>query len=154
MDELTKISGVGTGKASKYGKPFVELIRKYVEENEIERPVDMVIKSVVNKSGLKVYIIQNIDRKIALNDMARSKNLALPNLLTEIETIVESGTRVNINYYIDDIMDEEKQDEILEYFKESETDSVEAALKELGENDYTEEEIRVMRIKFLSDYGN
>ena len=114
----------------------------------------MVIKSVVNKSGLKVYIIQNIDRKISLNDMARSKNLPLPSLLTEIETIVESGTKVNINYYIDDIMDEEKQDEILEYFNESETDSVEEALRTLGENDYTEEEIRVMRIKFLSDYGN
>lgn len=154
IEELTKISGVGNGKAAKYGKPFVELIKKYVEENEIERPVDMVIKSVVNKSGLKVYIIQNIDRKVSLDDMAKSKNLSLPELLTEIETIVESGTKVNINYYIDDIMDEEKQDEILEYFKESETDSVEAALRELGENDYTEDEIRVMRIKFLSDYGN
>jgi ATP-dependent DNA helicase RecQ len=103
---------------------------------------------------LKVYIIQNIDRKVNLKDMARSKNLTLPNLLKEIETIVESGTRVNINYYIDDIMDEEKQDEIMEYFKDSETDSVEEALRELGENEYTEEEIRVMRIKFLSDYGN
>jgi len=154
MDEMTKISGVGNGKALKYGKPFVELIKKYVEENEIERPVDMVIKSVVNKSGLKVYIIQNIDRKIGLKEMAKSKNLTLPNLLTEIETIVESGTKININYYIDDLMDEEKQEEILEYFKESETDSVDAALKELGENEYTEEEIRVMRIKFLSDFGN
>lgn len=154
MDEMVKISGVGTGKAAKYGKPFIDLIKKYVEDNEIERPVDMVIKSVVNKSGLKVYIIQNIDRKINLKDMAKSKNLTIPNLLTEIETIVESGTKVNISYYIDDIMDEEKQDEIMEYFKESETDSVQAALKELGENDYTEEEIRVMRIKFLSDYGN
>ncbi|MDI1355308.1 MAG: DNA helicase RecQ [bacterium] len=154
MEEMTKISGVGTGKAAKYGKPFIELIKKYVEDNEIDRPVDMVIKSVVNKSGLKVYIIQNIDRKIGLKEMAKSKNLTLPNLLTEIETIVESGTKVNINYYIEDLMDEEKQDEILEYFKESDTDSVEAALQELGENDYSEEEIRVMRIKFLSDFGN
>jgi len=154
MEEMTKISGVGAGKAAKYGKPFIDLIRKYVEENDIERPVDMVIKSVVNKSGLKVYIIQNIDRKISLKDMAKSKSITLPNLLTEIETIVESGTKVNINYYIDDIMDEEKQDEIMEYFKESETDSVDAALKELGENEYSEEEIRVMRIKFISDYGN
>ncbi len=154
MDEMTKISGVGAGKASKYGKPFIDLIKKYVDENDIERPVDMVIKSVVNKSGLKVYIIQNIDRKISLKDMAKSKNLTLPNLLTEIETIVESGTKVNIAYYIDDLMDEEKQDEIMQYFKESETDSVESASKELGENEYTEEEIRVMRIKFLSDYGN
>jgi ATP-dependent DNA helicase RecQ len=154
MDELTKISGVGAGKATKYGKPFIELIKKYVEENEIERPVDMVIKSVVNKSGLKVYIIQNIDRKIGLNEMAKSKNLTLAKLLTEIETIVESGTKVNLNYYIEDLMDEEKQEEIMEYFKESESDSVEAAMKELGENDYSEEEIRVMRIKFLSDFGN
>jgi ATP-dependent DNA helicase RecQ len=154
MEEMTKISGVGSGKAAKYGKPFVDLIKKYVEDNEIERPVDMVIKSVVNKSGLKVYIIQNIDRKIGLKEMAKSKNLTLPNLLTEIETIVESGTRININYYIDDLMDEEKQDEIMEYFKETETDDVAAALKELGENDYSDEEIRVMRIKFLSDFGN
>jgi ATP-dependent DNA helicase RecQ len=154
IDELTKISGVGAGKAAKYGKPFIDLIKKHVEDNEIERPSDMVIKSVVNKSGLKVYIIQNIDRKIGLKEMAKSKNLPLPNLLTEIETIVESGTKVNINYYIDDLMDEEKQDEIMEYFKESQSDSVSEALKSLGENDYDEEEIRVMRIKFLSDFGN
>jgi ATP-dependent DNA helicase RecQ len=154
MDEMTKISGVGSGKAAKFGKPFIDLIKKYVDENEIERPVDMVIKSVVNKSGLKVYIIQNIDRKISLRDMAKSKNLTLPALLTEIETIVESGTKVNINYYIEDLVDEEKQDEVMEYFKESKSDSVAEALKELGENDYSEEEIRVMRIKFLSDFGN
>lgn len=154
MEELTKISGVGTGKAAKYGKAFIDLIKNHVKENEIERPADMVIKSVVNKSGLKVYIIQNIDRKISLNDMAKSKNLKLPELITEIETIVESGTKVNINYYIEDNIDEEKQEEVLEYFKESQTDSVQAAMKELGENDYSEEEIRIMRIKFLSDYAN
>jgi len=153
-DELTKISGVGSGKAAKFGKPFIDLIKLYVDENDIERPVDMVIKSVVNKSGLKVYIIQNIDRKIGLHEMAKSKNLTLPNLITEIETIVESGTRVNINYYIEENIDEEKQEEIMDYFKESETDNINAALKELGENDYTEEEIRLMRIKFLSDFGN
>jgi ATP-dependent DNA helicase RecQ len=154
IEELTKISGVGSGKAAKYGKPFIELIKKHVEDNEIERPVDMVIKSVVNKSGLKVYIIQNIDRKIDLQEMSKSKTLTLPKLITEIETIVDSGTKVNINYYIDDVMDEEKQDEIMEYFKESSTDSVAEAMKELGENDYTEEEVRLMRIKFLSDFGN
>lgn len=154
MEELTKISGVGTGKAAKYGKAFIDLIKNHVKENEIERPVDMVIKSVVNKSGLKVYIIQNIDRKISLNDMAKSKNLKFPELITEIETIVESGTKVNINYYIEDNIDEEKQEEVLEYFKESQTDSIQAAMKELGENDYSEEEIRIMRIKFLSDYAN
>ena len=154
MEEMTKISGVGSGKAAKFGKPFIELIKSYVEENEIERPVDMVIKSVVNKSGLKVYIIQNIDRKIGLREMAKSKNLSLPNLLTEIETIVESGTKVNINYFIDDIMDEEKQDVILEYFKESDSGDITLALKELGENEYSEEEIRAVRIKFLSDFAN
>ena len=154
MEELIKISGVGSGKAAKFGKPFIDLIKNYVEENEIERPVDMVIKSVANKSLLKVYIIQNIDRKISLRDMAKSKNLTLPALLTEIETIVESGTRVNINYYIEDVVDEEKQEEAMDYFKESKSDSVAEALKELGENDYTEEEIRVMRIKFLSDFGH
>lgn len=154
IEELTKISGVGAGKAAKFGKPFIEMIKKYVDENEIERPVDMVIKSVVNKSGLKVYIIQNIDRKINLNEMAKSKNISLPDLLTEIETIVESGTKVNINYFIENEIDEEKQQEVLDYFKESETSSICDALKELGENEYTEEEIRLMRIKFLSDFGN
>jgi ATP-dependent DNA helicase RecQ len=154
MDELTKISGVGAGKASKYGKPFIDLIKKYVDENEIERPIDMVIKSVVNKSGLKVYIIQNVDRKIRLEDMARSKNIKMNELITEMETIVASGTRLNINYYIEDVIDEEKRDEVMDYFKESETDKIEVALKELGENDYTEEEIRLMRIQFISEYAN
>ena len=154
MDELTKISGVGSGKAAKYGKPFLDLIKKYVEENDIERPSDIVIKSVVNKSGLKVYIIQNIDRKVNLNDMAKSKNISLDELLTEIETIVASGTKVNLNYYIDEIMDEDKQEELMEYFKESETDSIDAALKELGGDDYSEEDIRIMRIKFYSEFGN
>lgn len=154
MDELTKITGVGSGKAAKYGKPFIDLIKKHVEENEIERPVDMVIKSVVNKSGLKVFIIQSIDRKVNLEDMAKTKNMKVPDLLTEIETIVTSGTKVNLNYYIDEAIDEEKQDEVYEYFREAETDSVDAALKELGEDDYTEEEIRLMRIKFISEFGN
>lgn len=153
-EEMTKISGVGAGKAAKYGKPFVELIKKYVEENDIERPSDMVIKSVVNKSGLKVYIIQNIDRKVGLKDMAKSKNISIDELITEIETIVASGTKVNLNYYIDDMMDEEKQDEVMDYFKESDTDSIDAALKELGGDEYTEEELRIMRIKFYSEYGN
>ncbi|MDI9341880.1 MAG: DNA helicase RecQ [Sediminibacterium sp.] len=154
IDELTKISGVGAGKAAKFGKPFIDLIKKYVDDNGIERPMDMVIKSVVNKSGLKVFIIQNIDRKVNLADMAKSKNMKVDDLLTEIETIVLSGTKVNLNYYIDYLMDEEKRDEILDYFKESETDSVNAALKELGENEYSEEEVRCVRIKFLSEFGN
>lgn len=154
IDEMTKISGVGSGKATKYGKPFLDLIKKHVEDNDIERPIDMVIKSVVNKSGLKVFIIQNIDRKVSLEDMAKNKNLKMDELLTEIETIVASGTKVNINYYIDQVIDEDKKDEILECLRESETDDIQAILKELGEDEYTEEEVRLMRIKFISEFGN
>jgi len=154
IEELTHITGVGPGKAQKFGKPFVDAIAKYVEENEIERPMDMVVKSVVNKSGLKVYIIQSIDRKLSLEDVAGAKGLSMNDLITELETIVASGTRVNISYYIDQVIDEEKQLEVYDYFRESESDSVAEALKELGENDYTEEEIRLMRIKFLSEFGN
>jgi ATP-dependent DNA helicase RecQ len=154
MEEMTKISGVGAGKAAKYGKPYLELIKKHVEENEIERPSDMVIKSVVNKSGLKVFIIQNIDRKVSLEDMAKNKNLKMNDLLTEIETIVTSGTKVNINYYIDQVIDEDKKDDIYECLREAETDDINAILKELGEDEYSEEEVRLMRIKFISEFGN
>ena len=154
MDELAKITGVGTGKASKYGKVILDAIKKHVEENEIERPSDLVIKSVVNKSGLKVFIIQNIDRKVSLEDMAKNKNLKMNDLLTEIETIVESGTKVNINYYIDQVIDDDKKDEIYECIRESETDDLKALLKELGEDEYSEEEVRLMRIKFISEFAN
>ncbi|MBW7848246.1 MAG: DNA helicase RecQ [Bacteroidales bacterium] len=153
-DELTQIVGVGTGKAQKYGEPFLKLIRQYVEENEIIRPNDMVVKSVVNKSGLKVYIIQNIDRKLLLEDIANAKNLSFDELLTEIESIVASGTRIDISYYIDEVVDEYHQEDIYEYFTEAESDSVEEALKVLGEAEYQEEEIRLMRIKFMSEIGN
>jgi len=154
IDELAKIAGVGQHKAVRYGKPFVEMIGKYVEENEIERPMDMVVKSVVNKSGLKVYIIQNIDRKLSLDSVAKSKGLSFSELLDEIERIVSSGTKVDISYYIRENIDEEKTKEVLEYFKTSESDSIGDALKELGEDDYTEEEVRLLRIKFISDFGN
>lgn len=154
IDELSKIAGVGPGKAAKFGKPFIELIGKYVEENEIERPMDMIVKSVVNKSGLKVYIIQNIDRKLPLESIAKSKQLSFSELLDEIERIVSSGTKVDISYYIRENVDEEKQREVLDYFKESDSDSIGDALRELGEDDYTEEEVRLMRIKFISDFGN
>lgn len=153
-EELMQITGVGAGKAQKYGKPFLELINQYVEENDIIRPNDMIVKSVVNKSGLKVYIIQNIDRKLALEDIASAKNMTLEELLTEIERIVSSGTRININYYISEYVDEYHQEEIIDYFREAESDSIEEALQELGEGEYTEEEIRLMRIKFISEYGN
>lgn len=154
MEEMTKITGVGAGKAAKYGKPYLELIKKHVDENDIERPSDMVIKSVVNKSGLKVFIIQNIDRKVSLEDMAKNKNLKMEDLLTEIETIVTSGTKVNINYYIDQVIDEDKKDEIYECLRESQTDDINAILKDLGEDEYSEEEVRLMRIKFISEFGN
>lgn len=154
MEEMTRITGVGQGKAQKFGKPFIDMIAKYVEENEIERPQDLLVKSIINKSGLKVHIIQSIDRKLDLVDVAEAKGLKLDDLITEIETIVLSGTKVNINYYIDDVIDSDKQEEIVEYFKESESDSLEEALAELGEEDFSEEEIRLVRIKFLSEYGN
>jgi len=154
IDELKQITGVGSGKAIKFGKPFIDLIAKYVEENEIERPIDMVVKSVVNKSGIKVYIIQNIDRKIALIDIAAAKGFTLDELLSEIESIVASGTKIDINYYINEVIDKDNQEEIFEYFKQAESDSIGDALKELGENLYSAEEVRMMRIKFMSEMGN
>jgi len=155
MDELTDIVGVGAGKARKYGQSFLELIQEYVEENEIEREQDMVVKTVVNKSSNKVYIIQSIDRKMDLQNIADAKKLKMDDLLTEIEHIVSSGTKVNLDYYINEEVDEDKQDDIYEYFQEeAESDSIEAALAELGEDDYSEEEIRLVRIKFISEFGH
>ncbi len=154
LDELSKITGVGVNKADKFGKPFVELIAKYVEENEIERPQDIIVKSVVNKSGLKVYIIQSIDRKVNLENMARAKGLTLPLLIEEIESIVSSGTKVDISYFVNEVLDRERQDEVYDYFRESESDSVEDALQELGENDYSETDLRLMRIKFIAEMGH
>jgi len=154
IDELQNISGVGAGKAQRYGKEFVEIIKKYVEEKEIIRPLDMVVKSVVNKSGIKVYIIQSIDMKRALEDIAEAKGLELNELITEIEAIVNSGTRINLDYYINMVIDEERQHDIYSYFREeAESDSLEQAIAELG-NEFEEDEIRLMRIKFLSEMGN
>jgi len=155
LEELQNCIGVGAGKAQRYGKEFIEIIKIYVEEKEIVRPQDMVVKSVINKSGLKVFIIQSIDRKISLDDIAETKNIEIPDLLSEIEAIINSGTRLNLNYYIDQVIDEDKQEEIYEYFRErAETESIEAALKELGDDEYTEEEIRLMRMKFLTEMGH
>jgi ATP-dependent DNA helicase RecQ len=154
MDELKNISGVGPGKAMKYGKPFIELIAKYVEENEIDRAMDLVVKSVVNKSGLKVYIIQNIDRKISLDDLASAKGIALSDIINEIESIVSAGTKIDINYYLNEVIDEERQEEVYEYFRSAETDSIQDAISELGEDEYSPEEIRLMRIKFMSELAN
>jgi ATP-dependent DNA helicase RecQ len=154
IDELQNITGVGAGKAQRYGAEFIEIIKKYVEEKEIIRPLDMVVKSVVNKSGMKVYIIQSIDMKRPLEDIAEAKGLEMSELISEIEAIVNSGTRINLDYYIDRIIDEERQVDIYLYFREeAESDSLEDAIKELG-NEFEEEEIRLVRIKFLSEMGN
>ena len=153
LEELQNIPGVGSGKAKRYGTEFVALIKKYVEENEIERPEDMRVRTVANKSKLKVYIVQSIDRKVALDDIASSKGLEFSELLDEIESIVYSGTRINIDYFIFDAIDEDRVDDIYQYFKESTTDSLQEAIEEPG-SDYTEDEIRLVRIKFLSEMAN
>lgn len=153
IDELTMISGVGRGKAMKFGQPFIDLIKRYVDDNDIERASEMVVKSVVNKSGAKVQIIHNIDRKLPLDDIANSLGKNLPEIIEEIETIVTSGTKINIDYYIDEILDEDSQGEIMEYLMESESDSLEDAYRDL-DGDFTEEELRLMRVKFMSDVGN
>jgi ATP-dependent DNA helicase RecQ len=154
LQELEKCQGVSKGKAIKFGKPFVELIAKYVEENEIEKPDDFVMKSVANKSSNKIYIIQNIDKKIPLETIARNKDLRLDALLEEMETIVASGTKLNLSYAIDDMLDEDEQDEIIDYFKSCETSSLQVAQEELGNSSYDWERLKIMRIKFLSEYGN
>lgn len=154
LEELKSIAGVGAGKATKYGEPFIELIKTYVEENEIMRPVDMVVKSVVNKSGMKVFIIKSIDKKLPLEVVARSKSLSVGDLITEIEHIVSAGTKLDLTYYINETIDEYHQEDILEYFSEAESDSLQDALEELGEDEFSEEEIRLMRIKYMSDVGN
>lgn len=154
VEELKNCQGVGEGKAKKYGKEFLALIEKYVEENDIDRPTDFIVKSVVNKSANKVYIIQNIDRKVPLDDIADAKNMDLLDLLSEIEAIVHSGTRINIDYYLRQTIDDDKIDDIYEYFRyDASSDSVIEAMKELGP-DYSEEEVRLVRIKFMSELAN
>ena len=153
IDELAGIPGVGSGKAKRYGDEFVKLIRTYVDENEIERPEDLRVRTVANKSKLKISIIQSIDRKIDLNQIAFSNGLEFDQLLDEIEAIVNSGTRINLSYYIDSLIDEEDQDDIFDYFRHSKSDSLNDAFNELC-SDYTEQEVRLVRIKFLSDLGN
>jgi ATP-dependent DNA helicase RecQ len=154
MEDMAKVSGVSLGKATRYGKPFLELIRKYVEENEIERPSEVVVKQMANKSKVKVGIIQNIDRKIDLEDVAHAVGLNMDELVDELDAIVESGTKVNIDYYLEEAMDEAVRDEIYDYFLQSETDDIKAAYKELREEEITMEEIRLVRVKFLSDMAN
>ena len=153
IEELQNIPGVGAGKAKRYGQAFVDIIRRHVEQNEIERPEDLRVRTVPNKSKQKIAIIQGIDRKIPLDVLASSKGLEFDELLDEIEAIVYSGTKININYFINDAMDDDHLEDIFEYFKESESDDLNAAIEELGD-DYTEEEIRLVRIKFLSELAN
>ena len=152
LDELQNIPGVGAGKAKRYGKEFVDLIKKHVEENDITRPEDLRVKTVANKSKLKVSIVQAIDRKVALDDLAESKGIDFNEMLTEVEAIVYSGTKINIDYFLYEVMDQDVLQDVYAYFKETETDNLEMAQKELP--DYTETEIRLVRIKFFSDMAN
>ncbi|GAC1443483.1 MAG: DNA helicase RecQ [Sediminibacterium sp.] len=154
LEELDKCQGVSKGKALKYGKPFVEMIAKYVEENDVEKPDDFIMKSVANKANNKIYIIQNVDKKIPLETIAKNKSLRLDELLEEMETIAASGTKLNLDYAIDEWLDEYDQEEIIDYFKGCQTSSLDIARQELSENDYTWEQLKIMRIKFLSVYGN
>jgi len=154
LEEMEKCQGVSKGKSIKYGKPFVELIAKYVEENDIEKPDDFVMKSVANKANNKIYIIQNVDKKIPLETIAKNKSLKLDELLEEMETIAASGTKLNLDYAIDEWLDAYDQEEIIEYFKSCETSSLQVAQEELSENNYNWEQLKIMRIKFLSVYGN
>ncbi len=153
MEDLPNIFGVGEGKARKFGKEFVEFIARYVEDNEIEKPDDLVIKNVVNKSGNKVFIIQNTDKKMSFEDIAKAKQFSMEDLLSEMESIVYQGTKLNINYHVDDILDADSQEEIFEYLMDSDSDSMTEMLEEFGE-DFSEEELRVMRIKFISEVAN
>lgn len=154
LDELKQIQGVGAGKAMKFGSQFIALIKKYVEDNEVERPQDLIIRSTANRSALKVSIIQNVDKKIGLEDIAFSKGLTYEEILREVESIVNSGTRLNLNYFIDEMIEEDRQEEVYDYFLEAEEDSIDTALNELGNDEYTFEEIQLMRIKFMSELGN
>ena len=153
MADIKNIFGVGEGKATKYGRPFVDLIARYVEENDIIRPDDFIVKSTGVNSGLKLFIIQNTDRKIPLMDIAKSKGLEFSELIEEMQRIVYSGTKINIGYCIDELLDEDQQEEIYEYFMESESDRIQDAMDEF-DGEYDDEELRLMRIKFISEVAN
>jgi ATP-dependent DNA helicase RecQ len=153
LEELQNIPGVGAGKAKRYGEQFIKVIKQHVEDNEIQRPEDIRVRTVANKSKVKVFLIQGIDRKIALDELAESKGLEFSELLDELESIVDAGTKINIDYFLSEIMDDEHQEDILDFFKENQEDDLEAAIQEFGD-EFTEEEIRLVRIKFLSEMGN
>lgn len=153
IEELQNMPGVGSGKANRYGKEFIEVIKRYVEDNEIDRPAGLQVRTLPSKNKNRVAIIQQIDRKVALDDIANSQGLDFNELLTALETIVYNGTKIDISYFLEEAMDEEHIWDIFDYFKEATTDALDEATQELGE-DYTEEEIRLVRIKFLSDLAN
>ena len=154
IEELEKCQGISKGKAMRYGKKFVELVASYVEENNIERPDDFVMKGVANRNNNKIFIIQNVDKKIPLETIAKTKDLKIDELLEEMETIVASGTKLNLDYAIDELVDEYEQEEIIDYFKSCETSSLQIAQEELADSSFTWEQLKIMRIKFLSVYGN
>jgi ATP-dependent DNA helicase RecQ len=154
LEELSQIHGVGSGKAKKYGIRYVEEIKEYVETNEIERPNDMVVKTIVKQSSNKVFIIQSIDRKLSIEDIASAKGLKVDELIIQIETIVTSGTKVNLNYYIDEILDEYQQEELDDFFRNSEEATFDEARSEFEEDEYNDEELKLYRIKFISDVAN
>ena len=153
IEELYNIHGVGEGKAKRYGNDFVELIKRYVDENEIDRMQDMVIKSTGSNSSLKLYIIQNIDRKLPLDDLSSAKGMNMSEFIRELEAIVFSGTKLNIDYWIDELFDEDQQEEIHDYFMDSESDDIEAAIEEF-DGDYDDQELRLYRLKFISEVAN
>ena len=153
IEELSNVHGVGEGKANKYGKNFIALIKKYVDQNEIERPDDLVVKSTGSNSANKLYIIQNVDRKLPLTDIADSKGLPMEELIKQMEAIVYSGTKLDISYWVDEMLDEDQQEEIHEYFLESETDKIDDAMQEF-DGEYDDEELRLYRIKFISEVAN
>ena len=154
MDEMSQIQGVGQGKAKKYGQSFVEIIKKYVEEHEIERPSDLVVRTVANKSTSKIHIIQNIDKKLPLSDIASAKGITVDSLLTEIETIVDSGTKINLSYLINEILEDYQQEELYGILNESEEVSFDELREEFDEDEYTDEELRMTRIQYISEIGN
>lgn len=153
LNELQNIPGVGAGKAKRFGREFVEIIKRHVEENDIERPEDLRVRTMPNKSRVKISLIQGIDRKIDLDELAESRGLEFGEMLDELEAIVYAGTKINISYFLDEIIDEDRQDEIMDYFRECEEDDIEGAIEEWG-SEYSEDEIRMMRIRFLSEMGN
>jgi ATP-dependent DNA helicase RecQ len=153
-EELASVNGVGMGKVNKFGGEFLQVIQQYVDDNDIVTAAEVIVKSSVNKSKIKIFIIQQVDRKVDLEEIAESKCISFDELLTEIENICYSGTKLILDYYIDDVLDINKQEDILDYFLNSETDDLDLALNDPSIADYSEEEIRLMRIKFLSEYAN